>query len=66
MGKGRRIIPILGGDLRLRNSYTGPENLVFMEIAIIGGGAAGCFAAANLPDLPGCRVTLYEKAHRLM
>ena len=36
------------------------------DIAIIGGGAAGCFAAANIPAIPGVLVTVYEKADQLM
>ncbi len=32
-----------------------------MKIAIIGAGAAGCFAAANIPYVPGREVTIYEK-----
>ncbi len=32
-----------------------------MNIAIIGAGAAGCFAAANIPALPGTEVIIFEK-----
>lgn len=37
-----------------------------MKIAIIGGGAAGCFAAANLPFQPGVEVALFEKTSKVM
>ena len=37
-----------------------------MKIAIIGAGAAGCFAAANLPPLPGVEVTLFEKTAKAL
>lgn len=37
-----------------------------MEIAIIGGGAAGCFAAANIATSNGDKVTLYEKTGKLL
>lgn len=38
-----------------------------MEIAIIGGGAAGFFAAINIKrDLPQARVTIYERASRAL
>ena len=36
------------------------------NIAIIGAGAAGCFAAANLPKSDACRVTLYEKTGKAL
>lgn len=32
-----------------------------MKVAIIGAGAAGCFAAANIPLQPGVEVTIFEK-----
>ena len=32
-----------------------------MKVAIIGAGAAGCFAAANIPYLDGVEVAVYEK-----
>lgn len=34
------------------------------RIAIIGAGAAGCFAAANIPASTGAQVTVYEKTSR--
>ncbi|MEZ5016236.1 MAG: NAD(P)/FAD-dependent oxidoreductase [Flavipsychrobacter sp.] len=37
-----------------------------MDIAIIGGGAAGCFAAANISVNSGDTVTLYEKTGKLL
>ena len=37
-----------------------------LKIAIIGGGAAGCFAAANIPALPGREVVLFEKTGKLL
>jgi len=37
-----------------------------MKIAIIGGGAAGCFAAANIPAGPDHEVVVYEKTGKLM
>lgn len=37
-----------------------------MKIAIIGGGAAGCFAAANIPDKLGQEVVLFEKTGKLL
>ncbi len=37
-----------------------------MRIAIIGGGAAGCFAAANIPRTEGREVVLFEKTGRLL
>ncbi len=36
------------------------------EIAIIGAGAAGCFAAANLPRSPEYNVTIYEKTGKAL
>ncbi|MCX7744080.1 MAG: NAD(P)/FAD-dependent oxidoreductase [Flavobacteriales bacterium] len=37
-----------------------------MKIAIIGGGAAGCFAAANIPEKTGQEVVLFEKTGKLL
>ncbi len=37
-----------------------------MHIAIIGGGAAGCFAAANIKAGTNGKVTLYEKTGKLL
>lgn len=37
-----------------------------MRIAIIGAGAAGCFAAANIPSLPGREVVVFEKNNKAM
>jgi predicted Rossmann fold flavoprotein len=37
-----------------------------MRIAIIGGGAAGCFAAANIPHLSGLEVALFEKTGKVL
>ena len=38
-----------------------------MEIAIIGGGAAGCFAAANLSSfIHGHTITVYEAGKRAL
>jgi predicted Rossmann fold flavoprotein len=37
-----------------------------MQIAIIGAGAAGCFAAANIPAQAGREVTVYEKTSKVM
>ncbi|MDI9319436.1 MAG: NAD(P)/FAD-dependent oxidoreductase [Phycisphaerales bacterium] len=37
-----------------------------MKIAIIGAGAAGCFAAANIPYHPDNEVVVFEKAARAM
>ena len=37
-----------------------------MKIAIIGAGAAGCFAAANLAHLPGVEVTVFEKTGKAL
>lgn len=37
-----------------------------MKIAIIGAGAAGCFAAANIPCLPGQEVSVFEKTGKAM
>ncbi len=37
-----------------------------MKIAIIGGGAAGCFAAANIPSVPRQEVMLFEKTGKLL
>ncbi len=37
-----------------------------MKIAIIGAGAAGCFAAANIPYCQGVEVTVYEKTGKVM
>lgn len=37
-----------------------------MKIAIIGGGACGCFAAANIPNVAGQTVTVFEKGSKLM
>ncbi len=39
---------------------------LFMKIAIIGAGAAGCFAAANIPAGPGIEVAVFEKAGKAM
>ncbi len=37
-----------------------------MKIAIIGAGAAGCFAAANIPCQPGVEVAIYEKTGKAL
>lgn len=37
-----------------------------MKIAIVGAGAAGCFAAANIPSRPGLEVTVYEKTGKAL
>lgn len=37
-----------------------------MKIAIIGAGAAGCFAAANIPYRQGVEVTIYEKTGKAL
>jgi len=37
-----------------------------MQVAIIGAGAAGCFAAANMPTHPGLGVTVYEKTGKAL
>jgi hypothetical protein len=37
-----------------------------MKIAIIGGGAAGCFAAANIAPVPGLEVTVFEKTGKVL
>lgn len=37
-----------------------------MKIAIIGAGAAGCFAAANIPSRPGWEVTVFEKTGKAL
>lgn len=37
-----------------------------MQVAIIGAGAAGCFAAANIPKQKGTDVLVFEKASRVM
>jgi len=37
-----------------------------MKIAIIGAGAAGCFAAANIPYREGVEVAVFEKAGKAM
>ena len=37
-----------------------------MRIAIIGAGAAGCFAAANIPYTPGREVVVFEKSNKVM
>jgi len=37
-----------------------------MKIAIIGAGAAGCFAAANIPFNEGIEVALFEKTSKVM
>ncbi len=37
-----------------------------MKIAIIGAGAAGCFAAANIPYREGQEVTVFEKTGKVM
>jgi predicted Rossmann fold flavoprotein len=37
-----------------------------MKIAIIGAGAAGCFAAANIPCTPGVEVAVFEKTGKVM
>jgi predicted Rossmann fold flavoprotein len=37
-----------------------------MKIAIIGAGAAGCFAAANIPFKEGVEVTVFEKTGKVM
>ncbi len=37
-----------------------------MRIAIIGGGAAGCFAAANIPYQKGREVVIFEKASKIL
>jgi len=36
------------------------------KIAIIGAGAAGCFAAANIPYRPGVEVTVFEKTGKAL
>ena len=36
-----------------------------MKIAIIGAGAAGCFAAANIPYQPGVEVAVFEKTGKM-
>ena len=35
-----------------------------MKIAIIGAGAAGCFAAANIAPREGLEVTVFEKTNQ--
>ncbi len=37
-----------------------------MKIAIIGAGAAGCFAAANIPHSSGVEVAVFEKTGKVM
>ena len=37
-----------------------------MNIAVIGAGAAGCFAAANISYPPGTEVTIFEKTGKVM
>src|SRR3954467_7246136 len=37
-----------------------------MKIAIIGAGAAGCFAAANIPLSQGVEVIVFEKTGKVM
>jgi len=37
-----------------------------LKIAIIGAGAAGCFAAANIPYAPGREVVLFEKTGKVL
>ncbi len=37
-----------------------------MKIAIIGAGAAGCFAAANMPYRPGVEVAVFEKTGKVL
>ncbi len=37
-----------------------------MKIAIIGAGAAGCFAAANIPFRDGVEVAVFEKSSKVM
>jgi predicted Rossmann fold flavoprotein len=37
-----------------------------MRIAIIGAGAAGCFAAANIPNTSGHQVTIFEKTGKVL
>lgn len=37
-----------------------------MKIAIIGAGAAGCFAAANIPYRPGVEVVVFEKTGKAL
>lgn len=37
-----------------------------MRIAIIGAGAAGCFAAANIPSQPGLEVVIFEKSAKAL
>lgn len=37
-----------------------------MKIAIIGAGAAGCFAAANIPQRPGQEVIIFEKTGKAL
>lgn len=37
-----------------------------MRIAIIGAGAAGCFAAANISSQPGLEVTVFEKTGKVL
>ena len=41
-------------------------NSTKMKIAIIGAGAAGCFAAANIPYRTGKEVTVYEKTGKAL
>lgn len=42
------------------------ETLLQMKIAIIGAGAAGCFAAANIPYQPGVEVAVFEKTGKAL
>jgi len=37
-----------------------------MKIAIVGAGAAGCFAAANIPHQSGVEVAVYEKTGKVL
>jgi predicted flavoprotein YhiN len=37
-----------------------------MQIAIIGAGAAGCFAAANIAQQAGVQVHLFEKTGKVL
>src|ERR1043165_2367599 len=37
-----------------------------MKVAIIGGGAAGCFAAANIPYTEGVEVAVFEKTGKAL
>ena len=37
-----------------------------MRIAIIGAGAAGCFAAANIPKSSRAEVTVFEKTGKAL